>query len=147
MESYFQVFLTKLLPSTCIFTFQNLSSYCVVGRDICRHFCQCGLIYRSVLWFNTTLSSVQTAQVPLVFCESQPHPTCTTELTKIPWIFFLLGGRERKWKWQCYGYPPYFEQNTQTNPMSVRGEPAVTRFIVCHFTLPLLDLDKDKLKS
>ena len=31
---------------------------------------------------------------------------------------------------------PYFEQNTQTNPMSVRGEPAATRFIVCNFTLP-----------
>ena len=31
---------------------------------------------------------------------------------------------------------PYAEQNTQTNPMSGRGEPAATRFIVCNFTLP-----------
>ena len=31
---------------------------------------------------------------------------------------------------------PYFEQNTQTNPMSVRGEQTATRFIVCNFTLP-----------
>ena len=32
--------------------------------------------------------------------------------------------------------PPYIERNTQTNPMSVRGELAATRFIVCNFTLP-----------
>ena len=32
--------------------------------------------------------------------------------------------------------PPYFEQGSQTNPMSVRGEQAATRFIVYNFTLP-----------
>ena len=32
---------------------------------------------------------------------------------------------------------PYFEQNTQTNPISVRGElVGATRFIVCNFNLP-----------
>ena len=32
--------------------------------------------------------------------------------------------------------PLYFELNTQTNPMSVRREPAATMFIVYNFTFP-----------
>ena len=96
-----------------------------------------GEFFRSLLWFNITLitvSSVQGAQVPLIFRESRP--TCTTELTKITLNFFFLPERwegNSHGKRKCYGNPP---KNTQTNPMSVRGELAATRLIVCNFPLP-----------
>ena len=73
----------------------------VTCRMVCRKFCWGegggggGRIYRpslSLLWFNTTLSSVKWAQVPLIFREFPLHPMCTT--TKIPWNFFShLEGR------------------------------------------------------
>ena len=31
---------------------------------------------------------------------------------------------------------PYFECNTERNPMSDRKKPAANRFIACNFTLP-----------
>ena len=92
----------------------------------------------SVFITHNTLSSVQRAQVPLIFHESQPHPTYTTEVTKIPWIFFSTwkeGKGTVKESESVTDTPPYFEKNTKTNPMSVRGETAATRFIVCNFTL------------
>ena len=72
--------------------------------------------------------------LPLIFRESRARPTCTMELTKIPWNFFNLlffsplgeRGGSSQGKRKCYEYPPYFKQNTQTNPMSVRGEQAAT---------------------
>ena len=37
--------------------------------------------------------------------------------------------------------PPCFEQNYQTNPMSVRGEPAAAMFMVRYFTLPPINFE------
>ena len=114
----------------------------ISGRDICRHFCQ--------LWENlsvfilNTLSSVQRAQVLLSFRGSRARPMCITELTKISYNFFpsVRKGREKARKEKSVtDTPPYFEQNTQTYPMSVRGEPAATRFIVYISPSPLLDLE------
>ncbi len=84
----------------------------------------------------------QRAQVTLIFRESRPCLMCSTELTKIPRIFFPFfpawkeGKGTVKESESVKDIPPYFEQNSQTNPMSVRGEPAATRFIICNFTLP-----------
>ena len=53
-----------------------------------------------------------------------------------------MKGREKARKTKSVtDTPPYFEQNTQTYPMSVRGEPAMTRFIVYISPSPLLDLE------
>ena len=74
-----------------------------------------------------------------IFRESRPRPTCTTELTKIPWNFFSTGKEGKgtvKESKSVMDTPPYFERNSQINPMSLRGEPAATRFIVSNFTLP-----------
>ena len=68
----------------------------------------------------------------LVFRESRPRPICTTELTKIPWNFFptWMEGKETvKESESGRDSPLYFEENTQTNLMSVRGELAATRFL------------------
>ena len=41
----------------------------------------------------------------------------------------------------------YFEQNTQINPMSVRGELAAIRFILCNFTLALSQRELNDCKG
>ena len=109
-------------------------------RDVCRNFSQGGggggINYRSLLWFNTTLylvcrgpksnwSSVSPDPVP---CAPQNWP-------KSQGFFFHQEGREQSRK--ALQIPHRILSTIlKTNPMSVRGEPAATRFIVCHFTLP-----------
>ena len=68
----------------------------------------------------------------LIFRESRPCPTCTTEFF-FTWKEGKVTVKESE---SVTDTPPYFEKNTQTNPMSVRGEPAATRLVVCNFTLP-----------
>ena len=63
-----------------------------------------------IVCYNT-LSSVQMAQVPLIFRESQPRPMCTTEVTKIPWNFFPTwkqGKGTVKESVSVTDTPPYF---------------------------------------
>ena len=83
--------------------------------------------------------------MPLIFCESQPHLHVHHRIDQNPMLFVCLlfvvvfpteGKGTVKESESVMDTPQYFELNNQTNPMSVRGEPAATRFIIRNFTLP-----------
>ena len=85
---------------------------------------------------HKTISSVKWAQDPLIIRESRPVPQAPRNC-KITWKFPPPGKKGTVMESQIVkNTPPYSEQNTQTNPMSVRGEPAATRFMVCNFSIP-----------
>ena len=112
-------------------------------------------IYRSLLYFNVTLYLV--CREPKYHCSSVSPDPVLCKLWNWPksygiyiYIYIFSTWKEGKgmvstWKEgkgmvkeseSVTDTPPDLEQNTQTNPMSVRGEPAATRCIVCNFTLP-----------
>ena len=61
-----------------------------------------------------------------------------------PWNFFSTrkeGKATFKESESVTDIPPYFEENNQTNSMSLREELAATRFIVYNFTILTLDIE------
>ena len=99
-----------------------------------------GGIYLSLLWFNTTLYLV-CIRPKYHWSSIRPDlvPHAQRNCPIFHGIFFPLwkeGKVTAKESESVTDTTPYFEQNTQTNPMSVRGDLGATRFIVCNFTLP-----------
>ena len=83
-----------------------------------------GEIYRSLLQFNiTTLSTVHRASFHLTFMSPDPLPCALWNRPKYHGICFPPGRKEREQskESECItDTPPYFEQNIQMNPKSVR---------------------------
>ena len=96
-----------------------------------------GKFIGQLLWFNTTVYLL--CRGPKYHWSSMtpdPGPHAKRDRPKSHGIFFHLEGRKGNCQGKWMDTPPYFKPNTQTNRISVRGELAATRFIVCNFTLP-----------
>ena len=100
-------------------------------------------------WGENLSVFIMVRHLPLIFSESRARPTCTMVLTKIPWNFFNLlffshleeGKGAVKESESVTDTPPYFKQNIQTNPMSVRGDHAATSSLYVISPYLLLDLE------